>query len=184
MDKKLTNKIIIGVLLVLALAGLFEFLFGFSQKQSLRNQLEHIKKQFSSLEKERQNLLQLLGKEKEDLNAADLKIRKLLSDLDEVRKDKYELNARYARLKAENKVLREKRQELVMEKENLKAKIDSIEELKKLIRELKIKMRLARRQTRIATEELERKYGNKGFLIKDGRSTHPIKVRIEVTKAR
>jgi uncharacterized protein YoxC len=74
--------------------------------------------------------------------------------------------------------------QVIQEKAALNFRFNSIEELKKAIKELRIQMRKAGKESK-ATSEVKNKTGetkgNHGFFIKAGKSTHPIKAKkIEV----
>lgn len=143
----------------------------------------HLKENIASLENQKQNLLQDLEKEKkavQQLNAkntglknylrvAHKKVSKLFLNSGLTKEQLEKFDAKFAILQAENKALLEERQRLAQENESLKMKFNSVDELKKAMRELK-------RRTRIE--------GNRGFLIKDGQpTTFPVKVKIEVIPA-
>jgi len=100
-----------------------------------------------------------------------------------------QLNSQVSGLIAENTTLKEKEDKLIKEltrvyneKKGLQARLSSITELKKAIKELK------KQVYRVGTEVKEKikakntaiKEGNLGFLIKNGKSTYPAKVKIEV----
>ena len=160
-----------------------------------------LKEQISALENEEQALLQTLEKEREleqkltqentelqdNLRVSEEKLAKLNEDFQEVHNMIEKLNYKVSILKAENIVLREKRQNLMLElarisqeKENLRAKLNSIEELKKAIKELKGQMHKigTKMEKRVEAEKIIE--GNRGFLIKDGKPTYCVKVKIEV----
>jgi regulator of replication initiation timing len=79
------------------------------------------------------------------------------------------LNSQFSILKAENNALLEDKQRLSQENDEMKMKLSSVNELRKAIRELKLKPRIIE--------------GNKGYLIKDGQPTVTPKVKIEVVPA-
>jgi regulator of replication initiation timing len=132
-------------------------------------------------------LLQELGKEKEInqqlavknlklkayLKASKIRLLRLFQDNSKTQDEFTDLNAKFAILKAGNKALVNSHKRNYLENEKLKAKLSSVVELKKAMRELKTKKR------QVPEPETE---GNKGFLIKDGQSTLE-KVKIEVVPA-
>jgi chromosome segregation ATPase len=77
---------------------------------------------------------------------------------------------------------------LVEEKERLEAKLGSLKELKKAIKEVKVEYRKQAFQQHIAKKEHQKEadaqkltQGNHGFLIKNGQLLYPPKVKIEVS---
>jgi len=196
-DKLSPNKILISVLLALCIFGGFKYLSGQKDKQELARTLSETRIQLLALEEEKQNLLQTLEKVKEaqseslqknmalkeNLRASNNRLKELFAEFDAVKNQKVGASLNYAILKAENKVLREKRQELFQENQSIQKKLSSVVELKKAIRELKARARLARIEIKKRSKELEDIEGNAGFFIKSGKSTYPSKVRIEVMPA-
>ncbi|MDD5661631.1 MAG: hypothetical protein PHW68_00490 [Candidatus Omnitrophica bacterium] len=138
-----------------------------------------LKDNIVSLENQKQNLLQDLGKEKKAvgqlkarnaglktyLRAAHKKLNKLLLDLSLAKEQIGKFDLKFSILRAENKALLDQRQKLIQENSSLKMKLNSIDELKKAIRELKRRAKIE---------------GNHGFLMKNGQPTTSPKVRIEV----
>ncbi|MCM8758006.1 MAG: hypothetical protein NC903_02975, partial [Candidatus Omnitrophica bacterium] len=81
-------------------------------------------------------------------------------------------------LKQENRQLIESIDKLTIEKGSLEKKLNSIEELKKILKELKRKIYLE--NLRIKREKELIFEGNRGYIIKDGKPTLRAKVKIEV----
>ena len=145
--------------------------------------ISSLKQSISALENQKQNLLQELEKEKNtvkelNLRSAGLKsyliaFKKRLSKsflaLDNAQYKLEHLNSQFSILKAENNALLEDKQRLSQENDEMKMKLSSVNELRKAIRELKLKPRIIE--------------GNKGYLIKDGQPTVTPKVKIEVVPA-
>jgi DNA repair exonuclease SbcCD nuclease subunit len=139
------------------------------------------------LTQEKQNLLQELGKEKElngqlaannvnlkvYLKASKDRMTRLFRDNSKTKDGLEEINAKFAILKAENRVLIDSHKRSYIENEQFKLKLSSVVELKKAIRELRAKKSKA---PGLETE------GNQGFLIRDGRSTLG-KIKIKVIPA-
>ena len=83
------------------------------------------------------------------------------------------------------------KRELMQERDKLEARLHSLEELKKAIKQVRMEARekqarqtLVRKKLQEEADTLELKAGNQGFLVKDGRSLSRSKtVLIEVTPA-
>jgi len=177
MNKGLLKNILIVLLLTIAVFGIFKYKLVLNEKYELLNTLSQVREQAATLEKEKQNLLQDIDKIKgleqglkANLKASRIRLTKLFTEDNETRKALEESSYRFSLLKIENITLKEQKEQVSQENENLKAKLNSIEELKKTITELS--------EHKDQAEE-----GNKGFLIKDGQFTYPAKVKIEVVPA-
>lgn len=179
--------ILIALLTGIAIFTVFKYSSSLKQKQDLLNTLNQIKIQVATLENEKQNLTQTLEKQielqqrgsrensllKEYLKASTKRLDKLFNDSQELQKENEQLDSQYTLLKAENAALRQ-------ESESLKVKLNSITELKKAIKELKGQMRKVGLQMEKAAYTLESVEGNRGFLIKDSKSTYSTKIKIKV----
>jgi hypothetical protein len=80
--------------------------------------------------------------------------------------------------------------ELLSDKKGLEAKLHSLKELKKAIREVKIDMRSEKQEQLLAKKQMQKEIdndellrGNRGILLKDGKSTYRPVIRIEVRPA-
>lgn len=198
--------VILGAVAFLILIAYFATL---GEKYRLRADLTRVQKRTAILEKEKQKLLQQIEKQKaiqEQLDQEALalsggkesKEEKVIiiqpvddSRYSEAHKIIEELNLRLASLKEENQALRDKEVQLNVEIANLsqensilKARLSSLPELKKAIRDVKLRMRQMSVSIRdkIKTEQWITG-GNKGYLFKDGKATGPAKVKIEVKPA-
>jgi chromosome segregation ATPase len=186
--------LIIFLLLGISIFSVFKYFLALKEKNDLLFSLERMKAETAALEKEKQNLLenekalqQKLAQEnsvlKENLRASEDKLVKLDADFTEAQQTIEDLHSRFSILEAENTALRE-------EKENLKvklaevaqdnARLNSLAELKKAIKELKKKMRRVKREIRKKTAAINDSEWNSGFLVRNGKSTYPAKVKIEV----
>jgi len=190
-------KFILTPLLIgITIFSIFRYVLSIKEKYDLLNSLKSLKEQVVALEVEKQNLSQELDQAtelqqelsedisrlKDNLKASYGRLTKLFADFERVHQAIEQLDSQNSLLKAENAALREETNNLDLEKENLQARLSSLTELKKAIRELKLKMRKVKTEIKekVTTEEVIE--GNRGFLVKDGKSTHPLlKVRIEVT---
>lgn len=206
MNKPLFKNILIVLLLTITVFSVFKHILALKEKDELSNTLNQVKKQAATLKKEKQNLLETLEKEKElqqklaqqnsilkeNLKAGKIRLTKLFRDVFEKQRSIEQLNSQLSISKAENKALIEEENKLKaeltrvsQENENLNAKLSSIAELKKAIRELKKMRKVSKVSIEIKQKEQNEKIieGNRGFLIKDGKITYPAKVRIEVIPA-
>ncbi len=132
------------------------------EKESLSQDLKILSDQFKKAETE-------LSSTKDTLSAIQTKINLLKKE-----------NIYLAQLKAS---FDEKMEQARFEKESLEAKFNSVDELKKAIRDLKIRMREERRalkKNNVISEEIN---GNRGYLTWRGQSTLKSKVKIEVIPA-
>ncbi|MDD5408513.1 MAG: hypothetical protein PHC71_00245 [Candidatus Omnitrophica bacterium] len=161
---KWTFKNILVILLITTTAfSTIKYLSELKLRHRLQDSLLKAQEEITALTQEKQNLLQELEKKKklkDYLRASINKIARLFRDKSMTQANLEDTNAKFAVLKAENR--------------QLKAKLNSIVELRKAIRELKAR----KRNTPASPDE-----GNLGFLIKDGQPTIPGKVKIEVLSA-
>jgi len=130
---------------------------------------KHLKDTQQELEQEKVVVQDLNAKNsglKRYLKATYKRLNKSFQELD-VTETKFEqLNSKLSLLKAENSALLSEKEEIVQENQALKVKLSSVKELKKAIRELKYNKVQANK--------------NRGFLIKDGKSTAVSRIKIEV----
>lgn len=195
------KNIIIALALGIALFSVFKYTAALREKYALLNSLNQVKEQAVALETEKQNLLQQLEKEKQieealaqqkaalkdNLKASRERLTKLFG---QTQRSIAQLNAQISILKAESQALAEEKDKLTaelaqaaQENDNLKARLGSLTELKRAMQELR---RQVRRVGSVIKEKAEAEKileGNRGFLIKDGKVTYPLKVKIEVVPA-
>lgn len=200
-------KIILIIFLIsISVFSIFRYSLSLKEKYDLKNDLEKIASQVRTLESERQNLLQELEKEKqtqqqlaeentgfkESLKTKEEEVAKLNADFTQVHASIKELNSQLEALKTENNTLKEEKDNLqaqlaqtIAEKDSLKARLNSVQELKKAIRELKKQVRRVGKEIKekVSVSTPEATDGNRGFIIKEGKSTFPAKVKIEVIPA-
>ncbi len=191
--KKYGVLVLIAFLAGLTLFSVTKYITLQKENYYLDNNLKQIKKQLDSLEAERQKLLQTIEKQnqensiiKDNLRVNEDKLAKMEADFIQAKKTIEELNVLASSLKAENVNLKDQSENLKaqlsqvsQEKGALEAKLNSLDELKKAIRQIKIKIRQVKRELKKndASVTGER---NRGFIIKDGKSTYPAKVIIKV----
>ena len=209
MNKALLTNVLIIFLITIAAFSVIKYVSTLKEKYDLLADLNQTKERVGALTNEKQNLLQSLEKEKEhgqkltqenevlkeNLRAGKERMTKLFNDLAEAHKSFEDLNSQFSIAKAENQALLEQEDKLKAklsqaseEQEALKSKFNSLIELKKAIRELKVRMRQSRFEKKPQGKLenlLEEKIveGNHGYLLKDGKFTVPAKVRIEVVPA-
>lgn len=199
MNKGLFKNIFIVLLISITIFSVFKYGSSLKEKYALLNTLNQIKEQVTTLENDKQGLLEKLGEEKElnaqlngevseikdYLRASKERLAKLFADYGQAQKTIEDLNSKFSILKSENTALRDEKEKLdtqltqvSQEKNSLKAKLSSITELKKRIKELKRQGR----EGLTAHKPKARKIieGNRGFLIKNGKPTYPAKIKIEV----
>jgi len=155
---------------------------------SLQDSLTKAQDKIAALVQEKQGLLQELGEEtklkeqlqlknaglKDYLKASRNKIALLFQDKAKIQASLEDKSAKFSILKAENRALINQHKRIYMENEEFKEKLSSVVELRKAIRELRIKKRKA---LALGIE------GNRGFLTKNGQLTTSDKIRIEVVPA-
>ncbi|KPK97450.1 MAG: hypothetical protein AMJ95_09015 [Omnitrophica WOR_2 bacterium SM23_72] len=204
MNKSQFKNVLIGLLVIITAFSAFMYGTSLKEKYDTFIVMNQLKEQLDILEQEKQNLLADLekGKQlealltqenaalKDNIKATRRRLTKLFVEKREKEKVYEELSYRFALLQAENANLIEEKNELServsqSESENqaLKVKLSSIQELKKAIRELKQRMRPARliaRRPKTIDNFID---GNRGYLIKDGKSTYHGKIRVEVRPA-
>lgn len=190
MKKKLLKNILVVFLLAIAIFAVFQYI-------SLKKQaaiLEAKKQSLLEALRKEEDLQQLLAKEnselKENLKTSEEELTKLTGDLSEKQNDIEQLRSQISLLEAKNTALMEEKEKLELElaqvsqeNDNLKARLSSPMELKQALRELKRQMRKVsvKIQQRARAEKIAE--GNRGFLIKNGHSTYPAKVKIKVIPA-
>ncbi|MFA6357500.1 MAG: hypothetical protein WCY09_02400 [Candidatus Omnitrophota bacterium] len=185
MNKNILKNVVLILLIGITAFSMVKYMSELQARYRLKESLIQAEGQIAVLLQDKQNLLQEIEKEKElekhlllkntglkdYLGASKKKIMRLFQDKAKTQNSFEELSARLSILKAENKALIDGRKRIYTENEQFKLKLSSVVELKKAIRELKSKKRLALK--------LEGE-GNRGYLIKDGRLTTEERVKIEV----
>lgn len=194
---KNTKAIFIAFLLGIALYTSYKYLSMLKERYLLVNSMNEIKSQLAGAEKEKQNLLQQIQKEreiqsrlreeknsiKEYLIASKKRMGKIFRDYAQAQQAIDDLNTKISLLKEENSSLSEEKSKLGEENEQLRSKLNSVDELKKAMTELKKQAYKVVGQIKEKVNENKLIEGNRGFLLKNGRSTVPAKVKIEVIPA-
>jgi len=199
------------------------------EKRSLASNLEKNKAEVIALTDQNQKLLQSLEKEKKqaadliemnllykaNMKAGSRRMDRLFSDLNKVTKSAEELSSQMSVLKAENAAIRSEddilKSELVQirnQNDELNAKLNSLAELKKAIKDLKRQKRriapLIKKTAPVNNEVVEPKAeivkkeetadkkpsqekvvfdGNQGYIIKNGKPVAVSAIKIEVNPA-
>lgn len=126
-------------------------------------------------------------KEKQELDAklteAKKQIQQLKAELEKTLKELDSVNAKLRVAGQENVLLQQ-------EKQRLESRLRSLTELRKAIRQLKIEINqqymeqlLLRKKRQKEIDAAESASGNRGYLFREGRSTHKPRVVIEVNPA-
>lgn len=199
---KNNKAIIIALLGGVTIFCVYKYIGSLQENNSLSVNIRQLNSDVAALEGEKKDLENNLGREKEMSKALNQEIAglkdtvtqnkeklvQLETDLQASQKTIEGLNSEFSLVKAENTSLREQIQGLELdisqakaEKEQLRVRLNSIDELKKTIKELRQKARLAKKQVqqRIAGKE-KIVSGNNGFLLRNGKSTLAGTVKIEV----
>ncbi len=196
------RTIIIAFLLGITGFCVYKYVISINENNSLSANILRLNKDVKALDDEKNSLEIDLEREKElnnvlnqentgfkgNLTISQEKLVQLETDFQSSRKVIEELNVQFSLVKSENTALRDQIQELELnihqakaDKEQLQARLSSISELKKVIKELRQAARQVKKQTRKRIEEKEKIIsGNLGFLVKDGRITAAGKIKIEV----
>lgn len=183
------------------------------ERYDLSVAVNRLKLQLNNLEEEKQNLFNELEIKKaleaqlvrenaafqENIQTIQEQVLSLNSAFKSARLRVKSLSSKIRALQDENQALSSEKEtlstqltEAAQERDTLKSKFESVEELKKAIRDLRRKIHLAKREIRKKVSpvqepkpesepEEELIEGNRGFIIKDGKLTFPTyRVRIEV----
>jgi len=195
---------LLALLIGITIFSVIQYGSSLQEKYHLRKAVGQLKTEVEALNKENKQLQEALKEDKELQDAlsqqnADLKeylkaskkrMAKLFSSLKKAEKTA----SNFEELKSENKALIRSRCKMkadylqaMKENEDLKAKMNSLDELKNAIRELKHRMRNVKdniqQKTAKKTSQNETAEGNRGFVIKDGKPTQSAKIKIEVAPA-
>jgi chromosome segregation ATPase len=195
------KAILIALLAGITIFSGFKYIFSLKEQYALMDNVQQLDKQVAALEGEKKGLIEDLDKEKElyqtlageqaqlksSLTLSREQLSRLTADWEASQKTLEDLNSQFSAVRAENTALREQIQSLnlemtqtVQDKDKLQARLGSIAELKKAIKELRQQMHEAKKGIQLRTKTGRVMAGNQGFLTKNGKFTHPSTVRIEV----
>lgn len=195
------KAVLIALLIGVTVFSAAKFFLVQKEKNDLLNTLSELKIRLGDLEAQKQSLLQTIEEDKElqkaliednselgkNLNLTKGELAKLDTEFKAAGQEIERLNSGLSTLKTENEDLRVKIARVLKDKDELETKFSSMDELKKAIKELKAKLRQKQRGV-IPQEKKNHKtsgadtaiIGNQGYIIKNGKSTYPARVRIEV----
>jgi len=199
---KNNKAVIIALLAGVTIFCVYQYIISLKENNSLSANIRQLDSDVKALEDEKNDLESNLGREKEmsrvlsqeitglkeTLTQSKENLVQLETDFQASQKTIDDLSSEFSLVKAENTALRGQIQGMELdisqakvEKEQLRARLGSIDALKKAIKELRQKTRLAKKQVqqRIAAKE-KIISGNNGFLVKNGKSTLSGTIKIEV----
>ncbi|MCM8796304.1 MAG: hypothetical protein NC923_00230 [Candidatus Omnitrophica bacterium] len=190
MHKDIVKNIIIFFLLAIASFSVYKYIAILKEKQDLKAELSQansriavLAKETTALKKEKEMLWTEIFSLKRYLRKGMDRLSRLFSKYEMVRKEAKEMKTKISLLKAENEELLEKEKEIEAENEFLKAKLFSIQEVKKAVQEVRKQAPKVMETMRDIVEQEEILQGNRGFLIKDGQPTLPARIKINVIPA-
>ncbi len=188
MGKHLVRNVIFVLLLSIAVFSMFKYWSQLRENSLLQESLTQAQGQVLTLEQEKETLVQGLKQEKASnaqllkkttymkgyLKASKNRMSRFFQDDLKLQKNLEETKSKFSILEAENQSLVESQKRMALENDEFKLKLSSIPELKKAIKELRVK----NRKVPIPTVD-----GNRGFLVKDGQLMTREKIKIEVVPA-
>lgn len=186
--------ILIAFLGGLSIFSVFQYRASIQEKYNLRASVEKMQAEIAAIQNEKLGLEQSLDQEKtlngkltlentqlsDDLKENEEKLAKLDADFKETLKKVEELHAQISTLHDQKESVTLQLAQATQEKDMLRARMDSIPELKKMIKELKKQMQQTTQEVKAKVKEERIILGNQGYLIRDGKPTYPPRVRIEV----
>lgn len=179
MKPKTRDLLLILIILVLA-AFVLRFWYTAKELMSTSKQLKDSQTQLIS-EKQAKGMLQ------SQLEQMDEELADVNGQLEQVKQQLGVAQNNNAQLLAAKNELEQKVATLQQEKQDIEAKLHSLRELKKFIRQVRIELHnhrvqeyLARKQRQREIDVQELAKGNRGFLLKSGKSTYIPTVKIEV----
>lgn len=191
MDKKANNKDLLITSLIIIIIFAIWYLMAEKQRYEItRNRLMNIQSQLEQEKQEKQEYKIQSEKLNTDLETLNNELAALNNDLESAKSQLKRLkiletdNANLLRIKQE---LEQKAENLEKEKQLIEARLHSLPELKKLVRQAKIEISGQITQQHIAEklqqEELDAQktaQGNRGFIIRGSKSTYKPTIKISV----
>jgi hypothetical protein len=198
---KALTPLLVALLLGSAIFSSYKYFASIREKYELMDNVKRVQEQVITLDSERQNLTMSLEQERTqqkviadentklhgDLQFSQESLVKMRADLQASQQTLEELNNQFSAAKAENASLNVKLNELQVttalakqEKEMLQSKFNSLTELKKAIAGLRKKISSAKPEINARLQDARLIMGNDGFMVKDGKSTFPTRIKIEV----
>lgn len=189
------NSRLILVVLVAFLAGASVYtgaslVSSIQEKNALIQNIDNLNNQLASLEKQKQNFLQEIEKGKKQIEDARLKNLELAHKLKEAEDSLLNLDSESGRFLQEIGEYKSQIQSLNLKIERLEEEKDSLIKRLNILSDQSEAMEKLEQKIRALEEKLSKKeegaqvyQGNRGFIIKEGQSTYPSKIKIEVTPA-
>lgn len=187
-------KVTLAILLLAAIAifSFYKYARSLNERYRLRQSLSQSQARLDVASQENQKLLQALEKEKISAGELEEENSKMLRNLkastkrlDKLFKDYTQAQGALEKANAQVAGLNKELKQVTQERDDLQAKFTSVSGLKKAISELKWQARKVTFQMKDAAESPQTgdSAGNQGFIVRDGKSTSPAKVKIEVSPA-
>jgi len=197
-----TLWIILALLAGITAFSIFKYASSLKENYDLAADVEKLSVEILGLEEEKEALTATLEREKKMQQALSAenalnkdalqefkqKLGQLETELQFSQMAVDELGQQLSAVKAENFALRDQVQTLQLEvsqarqdNQTMKEQLGSVKELKKAIKQLRQKMRAERHKAVLRLDSEEIILGNAGFLVKDGKSTYPSRIKIDVS---
>lgn len=184
MNKTTPKNIFVVLLLAVTILVVFMYILSLRKQVSvLEGQKERLAQALAEAKESEKKLSVLNSALKDNLSASNRKITELFAKNAAAQKSLEETSSRFSILQAENDALRVEKEKILAENENFKARLGIKAEFKKAIGELKKQVFKVGREIKEKSEEGKLTEGNRGYVIKDGKSTYPARVKIEVVPA-
>lgn len=197
MNKNIGRDFVIAALLVIVVICLYNLSAYRAQRDEARSALNQAEDDVRQLKEQTLNLMEGLEKEKTSqerrhrdnaylqgyARASKQRLIKLFRRQQLLQEDLARVSEKFSLSQAENEALAQDKSMLAHENKEMKDKLGSISELKKAIIELRKQMRTTAADRRTARRNDTQSYGNRGYLVKDGKSTYSAQFRIEVIPA-
>jgi chromosome segregation ATPase len=209
MSKNPLSLVVGGLLIAVGIAAycVYQYIIAIQANTSLQSELDQVQQDISQLELVRDNLSSDLEKSRETektlifentglkdkIKADQAAFTALESSIQQAQENIDTLNGQISVARQENAALitqidglKAQVTSVSQEKDQMTVTLSSVDELKKAIKALKRKTRLARRSAAVTVVADEKKqvkeilFGNRGFLVKDGKVFTPSRVKIEV----
>jgi len=189
--------ILIVFLIGITIFSAFKYASSLKEKYDLINTVNKMKEDVAALESEKQLLSQELEEERDvkqqvveenmglqdSLKASAEKLTKLSSDFVSLQNELEHISSQLVDLKEERERLSTQVAQVTEERDTFQVRLGSITELKKAIRELKRQMRKVNVGIKEKVNHGTVIEGNRGFIVRDGKTTFPAKINIEVIPA-
>ncbi len=187
MNKDKFKNILLFFLVSVTAVSVFKYLSTLQEKYGLQESLSKAKTEVSLLTQEKQNLLRQIEKEKttslrlfkdnaylkDNLRAGKRRLGGLFRQLSSTDSELEDVSAKLSVLKAENKALVQSHNKIAQENQDFKFKFNSLLELKKAIRSIKL----------LKHKDAQMDNGNRGYLIKNGQPTAKVKIEVVPVQA-